>query len=132
MLVVEGNDTSLRRMFARTPLLDAPGGKDVAKAQPSKEVRSVGAVLQPIRCLCEPAQRAATEGLRVELLAFAAGARASGDGCGRSRCVDGVILLIAFNVIPVESFSDAAVVIVLIGPCRCAKPMPRSSREYWS
>lgn len=47
ILILEGDDDALARMFARLPLLTVRADKDITKAQPNEEVRSVEVVVQP-------------------------------------------------------------------------------------
>lgn len=47
ILILEGNDDALARMFARLPLLTVRADKGIAKAHPNEEVRSVEVVVQP-------------------------------------------------------------------------------------
>ena len=47
ILILEGDDDALARMFSRLPLLTVRAGNHVAKAQPNEEVRSIEAVVQP-------------------------------------------------------------------------------------
>lgn len=47
ILILEGDDDALARMFARLPLLPARAHREVAKANANEEVRSVEMVVQP-------------------------------------------------------------------------------------
>ncbi len=59
VLVLEGDDEALARLFARLPLLQARSQHDLEKEQPNEEVRSIEAVVQPNSDLVgQSAQRA--------------------------------------------------------------------------
>jgi di/tricarboxylate transporter len=47
ILVLVGEQQALERVFARTPLTPSRTGAEIAKAEPSEEIRSIEAVVQP-------------------------------------------------------------------------------------
>ena len=59
VLVLEGDDEALARMFARLPLLQARSEQNLEKDRPNEEIRSIEAVVQPDSDLVgQSAQRA--------------------------------------------------------------------------
>ena len=72
VLVLEGDDEALARLFARLPLLPARSRTDIEKGQPSEEVRSIEAVVQPDSALIGTSARRARlqEQYGVKLLAL--------------------------------------------------------------